>query len=262
MNVLCVYVTVTGVYEWNVEKSVVGLATLNNRLYVGYFRSTEIEVFDMKENKFNKLSSIQIPYLEDATDMTSCHGNQCIYVADLKKAIVIRVENENNIAGWSVNDKPHGLSVNSLHNVLVTCSYERTGKIKEFTTAGQLLREIKLQSDIVLPWHAIQLSTDQFVVCYNHRVSIVNDAGIVLHSYGGNPGSGSEQLNRPERLAARRGFIYVSDFWNNRIMLFNSKLFFIREILSNLSYQPNRMCFGEASGGIIAGSGTMHVYSS
>ena len=57
---------------------------------------------------------------------------------------------------------PQGLSVNSVYNLLVSCWY--VSKIKEFTTDTQLTREINLQSDIIHPWHTVELTTDQFVV--------------------------------------------------------------------------------------------------
>jgi hypothetical protein len=48
--------------------------------------------------------------------------------------------------------------------VLVT--FPREGKVVEFTTKGQRVREIKLDEDIVYPMHTIQLTTDQLFFGY------------------------------------------------------------------------------------------------
>ena len=254
MNVVlcfCVSVNLKKIHELKIERSdvVCGLTSLNYQLYVGYDECNEIDVFD---ETFNKLSSIKIPELGDVNDMTSCSRYQCIYIADSGEEVIHRVDNKNKITRWSVDDRPEGLSVNSSHNLLVTC--HDAGKVKEFTTDGQLLREIKLQQDIVYPRHTIQLTTDQFVVCHGwsneplNRVCIVNDAGKVLQSYGGKPESGNGQLNWPVRLAVMNGFIFVADRDNKRVLTLNSELTFIREILSNLSYYPWRIFIEEQTG--------------
>ena len=59
---------------------------------------------------------------------------------------------------------PHALSVNSVCNALVTCRV--VGKIKEFTTAGKLIRVISLQSDVVNPWHTVELTRGKYIVCH------------------------------------------------------------------------------------------------
>ena len=72
-----------------------------------------------------------------------------------------------NVTRWPVNDVADGLSVTDTHSVLVTCSDVQ--KIKEFTTRGQLLRQIELPQDVVSPWHTIQLSSGEFIVCHGNR---------------------------------------------------------------------------------------------
>ena len=64
---------------------------------------------------------------------------------------------------------PHGgLSItdprDAARSLLVACLDVR--KIKEFSSHGDLLRELTLRDDIVTPWRGIQLTTGQFVVCH------------------------------------------------------------------------------------------------
>ena len=125
-------------------------------------------------------------------------------------------------------------------------------KLKEFTTHGEQLREITLQPDIVNPWHAIQLSNSQFVVCHGdatdpvHRVCIVDTDGRVIQSYGGPKGSATVgQLNVPCHLAVdKNGFIFVADLNNRRVLLLSPTLSYVREIVSSdqLKWKPRRLC--------------------
>lgn len=245
--------------ECNVKRSVFGLTSLNDHLYVGYSGCNEVDVFDMKENNFNKMYSIRIPELNEVHDMTSCARFQYIYIADWENKVIHRVDNDNTTLRWCVNDSPEGLSVNPFYNVLVT--FANAGNINEFTNAGQLVREIKLQPDIVAPWSTIQLTTDQFVVCHGgtddplNRVCIVNDAGKILKSFGGSPGSGNQQLNYPVGLAVSNDSIFVVDHNNHRIVMLSSKLAFVSEVLSGLRYKPYGICIDSKTGRIFLNEG-------
>ena len=76
-----------------------------------------------------------------------------------------------------------------------------TNKLHEYTTRGELIREISLHDNIEHLYHAIELSTGQFVLCHGsalsplHRVCIVDTDGHVVTSYGTTRGSADGQLN-------------------------------------------------------------------
>jgi DNA-binding beta-propeller fold protein YncE len=238
------------------DKPVVGLTTLNNELYVRRQTSPYdekdnddiITIYDTQTYRVQRL--LKIPHLAAVEDMTSCKRHQCIYISDFTNKVVHRVENKNAITQWPVNDVPYGLSVNSVHNVIVTCHL--VGKIKEFTTDGKLIREIRLQADIVNPWHAVERITDQFIVCHGdlkdplHRVCIVNSNGRILQSYGGSRGSGSRQLNAPGRLSMN-GYTFVADLNNHRVLILSPNLTFSRTVVSDLRV-PLRLRFDEKTG--------------
>jgi DNA-binding beta-propeller fold protein YncE len=238
------------------DKPVMGLTTLNNELYVRrqtypYNEKDSDDIITLYSTEtYRVLLSLQIPRLGSVEDMTSCNRHQCIYLSDSKNEVVHRIENKYIISKWPVNDAPRGLSVNSVHNVLVTCWNMR--KINEFTTDGKLIREIRLQADIVHPRHTFELITDQFVVChgdYNdavHRVCIVNSNGCILQSYGGSPGSGSGQLIGPCRLSVN-GYIFVADLNNDRVLMLSPNLTFSRTVVSGLR-GPLRLRFDEQTG--------------
>ena len=133
--------------------------------------------------------------------------------------------------------------------MLVTCNVR---KVKEFTTDGKLRREISLDPSIVHPWHTVELTTGQLVVCHSkgrdtlHKVCIVDYKGRVLKSYGGSKGPGSGQLNTPARLAMN-GVIFVADLNNHRVLMLSPTLSLIREVVSGLRY-PLRIWFDDITG--------------
>ena len=235
------------IHSLNEDKPIAGLTTLNNELYV-YYEGKDITVYDTQTYSVQR--SLQIPRLGSVVDMTSCNRHQCIYISDWTNKVVHRVETKNIITQWPVNDVPNGLSVNSVHNVLVTCHL--VGKFKEFTTDGKLIREIQLQEDIVNPFHTFELITDQFVVCHGdnddpvHRVCIVNSKGCILQSYGGSKGSGSGQLNTPVRLSVN-GYIFVADLNNHRVLTLSPNLTYSHVVVSD-PRSPSRLWFDEQTG--------------
>ena len=135
---------------------------LSDELFVCYMKKPKISGYN--KDTFSLQRTGSVPGWGCVEDMASCQRHQCVYISDWKKKAVHRVDNNNQITQWSVDDEPFGLSVNSTFNVLVTC--HEVGKIKEFTTDCKLTREISLQSDITNPSQAIQLANYQVVVCH------------------------------------------------------------------------------------------------
>jgi len=130
----------------------------------------------------------------------------------------------------------------------VSCTEVR--KIKEFSTDGQLLHVLTLPQDVVSPWHAIQLSSGQFIVCHGnladplHRVCLIGSDGSVVKSFGGPEGSGSQQMNVPFHMAVDRNeFVFVADLNNRRVLLLSSQLTYVRDVVSReqLKWKPVRV---------------------
>lgn len=231
------------------NKPVLGLATLNSKLYV-FGGSDDMTLYNTETFSAVSQYCLTVPELSWVADVTSCSLYKCVYIAECcnNVRLIHRLNcDSNTLTSWHINDVPDGLSVNAAHNILVTC--DAPGKIKEFTTDGKLVQEIVLQSDIVHPRHAVQLTTNQFAVCHGkdkdplHRVCIVDATGRVKQAYGGSPGKGNGQLNGPRRLAFN-GFIFVADCNNDRVLMLSPTLGFVREVVSGLKH-PTRLCFDE-----------------
>jgi len=92
----------------------------------------------------------------------------------------------------------------------------------------------------VNPWHAIQLTSGQFVVCHGlfcdrvHRVCTVSaDGHEIVRSHGGQPGSNIGQCNLPSYLAVNNSeFVFVADEGNWRVTLLSPTLNYIRQVVS------------------------------
>ena len=94
----------------------------------------------------------------------------------------------------------------------------------------------------------VQLTTGQYVVTFRDRVCIVDNDGRVTRSYCGQCGSGVGQLTCvPRHLAVDEDsqFIFVADFFNDRVVVLSPTLEFVLYINERLS-RPRRLHFHHA----------------
>ena len=168
-----------------------------------------------------------------------------------KRQCIHRLDVQGAVTRWAVNDKPWGLSVNAAHNVLVTCGlYVR--KIKEFSSHGDLQRELTLPGDVISPCHTIQTRNGEFIVCHGRYGDAVHpvcklsaDGRHVIKSHRGQRGRDVGRYYWPPHLAADNNeFVFVLDFNNRRVTLLSPTLDYIREVVSrdDLKWWPYSMC--------------------
>jgi hypothetical protein len=223
------------------------MTSIDNRLFVLRSPSEQqILVYDAKT--FHQQQPLYVSCLGDdasGSGMASCVTNNCIYVSEWSKYTVCKIElsGKNKVLSWQVDRRPYGLSINSASNLLVAC--HGANKIQEYTSNGLLVREICLQPNDgkLCPYHAIQLSSGQFVIgCSNGRwppdtvydVVEVDTKGRVVASYTEQLHSVTQQkFNWPRRLSVvnKNRNILVADCWNSRIVILNrSASFCAREL--------------------------------
>jgi len=196
----------------------------------------QVEVYDVTTNRLQR--RLTVPNAHSFNDMTSCEHNRCVYIGDNYAERVHRLDVQGAVTQWAVNDSPVGLSVNAAHNVLVTCPEVR--KIKEFSSHGDLLRELTLPDDVIEPLHAIQTRSGQFIVCHSalddtvHRVCMISaDGRHIVHSHGGRPGSNTDQYDEPLHLAVDDNeLVFVSDCVNRRVTLLSPTLQYVGQVVS------------------------------
>jgi len=232
--------------------SVSGVTLLAGEIYLlrPKGRRDQVEVYDVVTYCLQR--RLTVPNARGVADMTSCEHNCSVYISDHTGKCVHRLGVQGAVTRWTVNDTPCGLSVNAAHNVIVTCRDVR--RVKEFSSRGDLLRELMLPVDVIHPYHAIQTRSGQFIVCYGdrddpvHRVCMMSDDGRhIVHSYGGQRGSDTDQSGWLVHLAFDDNeFVFVADFINRRVTLLSPTLEYVRQVVLGLHDQlkcrPFRLC--------------------
>ena len=206
----------------------------------------QVQVYDVIS--YRLLCHLTVPDYCSLADMTSCEHYRCVYIADLDGKCVHRLDAQGTFTRWTVNDKPRSLSVNAAHNVIVTCNKVR--KIKEFSSHGDLLRELTLPDDVIKPRHAIQTLSGQFIVCHGGRHNPVRrvcmmsaDGRHIVHSHGGQKGSDTDQYRVPIHLAVDDNeFAFVADRDNRRVTLLSPTLEYVSQVVSRdqLKSEPKK----------------------
>ena len=209
----------------------------------------QVEVYDVITHRLQRC--LTVPNSRSFIDMTSCEHYHCLYISDPVVKCVHRLDVGLQGAATQrpVNDVSFGISVNAAHNVIVTC--RRVRKIKEFSSHGDLVRELTLHDDVIHPRHTIQALSGQFIVCHGwaddpiNRVCMISaDGRHIVHSHGGHWGSATGQYNVPRHLAVDDSeFVYVTEFDNRRVTLLSPTLDYIRQVVSSdkLKWQPHRL---------------------
>ena len=246
------------------------MTSVDDELFVLLHReNNQVAVYSI--NDYQQLRHLNVPRYKTNgdSDMTSCVRHKCLYMSDPENRCIHRYDLRSpttlsakikRVVGsatskWSVAGEPRGLSVTPSCNLLVTC--DKPNKLVELSAdSGHGVREIALQSDIQDPWHSVQLSTGEFVVCHTedlNRVCVVGDDGKVTRSYGGQRGRDVGQLNMPCHLAVDKDsqFIFVADCGNNRVVLLSPTLEFVRYI-EGLS-DPCRLYFHQSTRRLFVG---------
>jgi len=250
--------TLTHVIPSQSRDGVSAVTSLGDDVFVGRHKSQQVEVYDVVTLTLRRHFTVcglgQWP-----SGLAACPINNCLYASDWYKNSVHRVElsGSNAVKKWSVASSPTGLSVNSEHNLIVAC--RNAYKLQEYTTHGSLVREIRLQAGVTRPYHAIQLSTGDYVVSqYKSQgdVSVVGVDGQVVRSYGLSQTSDVGQMKRPASLAVTKNDdILVADE-DNRILLINSSLGSIQELALSVDggiHWPWGLCLDESRGRLYIG---------
>jgi len=232
-------------------EDVYGVTSLGEEVYLLRAKESardQVEVYDVITYRLQRC--LTVPNARGFNDMTSCEHCLCLYIADPFVECIHRLDLQCNAQQWPVRDRPAGLSVNADHNLIVTCDEVR--KIKEFNPRGELVRDVILPRDVINPWHAIQLTSGQFIVCHGdsddpvRRVCKISPDGLhVVQSHGGHWGSDPGQYDVPGHLAVDDNeFVFVVHVINRRVTLLSPTLNYIRQVVSRdqLKGLPGRLC--------------------
>lgn len=232
-------------YHFKAKITITGLTVIDGMMYVTDEHCHSIEGYDSITFKFNSRDSVK--GLLDPRDIKGTKRD-CLYIFDLKSAyqpyeIFVYDLNLKEIKKrWSTGDNYGSLSVTHEGNAILTV--HNKNKLLEYTSDGQLLREITLSSTISNPLHSLKLTSGHLVVSYGQKsgTCIVNDKGVVspnrgicivdenggiLKSFGEENESWLKELSHSVCLAVdSSGSILVADKTNGRVLLLSSALEF------------------------------------
>ena len=241
--------------------SVSAVTSLGDDVFVARCYIQQVEVYDAVTLTLQR--RLTVPGLGAyLSGLAACPINICLYASEYWEDLVYRVElsGSNAVKKRSVAKCPAGLSVNRKHNLIVTCC--AANKLQEYTTHGSFVREICLQAGVARPWHAIQLSTGDYVVSHYMSpgvVSVVGVDGQVVSRYGLSQTSDVGRMKFPSSLAVTKNEdILVADQGNNRILSINSSLGSIQELALSVDggihvYTPEDLCLDESRGRLYIG---------
>jgi len=248
---VCVCTVASVVHTMPEGGPVGGVMTLGEEIYLLREKASgrdQVEVYDVITYRLQRC--LTVPNARGFEDMTSCEHCLCLYIGDYVVECIHRLDLQGNAQQWPVRDRPTRLSVNADHNLIVTCRKVR--KVKEFNPRGELVRDVILPRDVINPWHAIQLTSGEFIVCHGfigdavHRVCRISpDGRHVVQSHGGQPGSDTGQYDGPSHLAVDDNeFVFVVDAFNRRVTLLSATLNYIRQVVScdQLKGEPWCLC--------------------
>jgi len=245
------------------DSDVLGVTSVDDELFLLLDQDhQQVAVYSIVD--YQLLRHLNVPELKQSvhSDMTSCVRHKCLYMSDRDSCIHSYDLASSATCKWQVRYKCCGLSVTPSCNLLVTCQCrDEPSKLVELSTeSGQCVREIELPSDIAYPWHGVQLTAGQFVVCHGlegvsyHRVCVVGDDGKVARSYGGQQGSDVGQLNCPCHLAVDKDaqFTFVADYGNDGVVFLSPTLELIRHVNEELS-NARQLYFHQATKRLFVG---------
>jgi len=245
------------------------VTSLGDEVFVAHQKSQQVEVYDAVTLTLQRHIAVHgLGFLQSLRGrlglgwpygLVACPKNNCLYASSTDDNIHrVELSGSNAVKKWSAASGPAGLSVNIAHNLVVACL--GANKLQEYTTHGFLVREICLQSGVANPYHAIQLSTGDYVVSQWKLpgvVSVVGVDGQVIHSYGQSQTSDVGQMEYPSSLAVTKNDdILVADGIKYRILSINRSTGCVQELALSVDggiQVPQGLCLDESRGRLYVG---------
>ena len=131
--------------------------------------------------------------------------------------------------------RPYGLSFNSLGEMYVAESSTQHGQVAVFDSSDKRISAIGSMGDgpgqFQYPFYIATDSNDNIYVTSKHKLQNFNRNGEFVKSVGsGSGGSKPGEFHLPRGVKVHQNRVYVCDFHNSRILVFDLELLFITSI--------------------------------
>ena len=150
----------------NAAKKNVKVAWLDNRIYVACNHSRRlIALSDQKPFDHLKTEVIDLSRIKGTRDMTACRTNNIIYISGHNAELWKIQMPDKIITKTKVDGTPWNIFVMSSGELLATVEGESRNRLEIYSRMNfNLQQSIPLPDEIQHAWHAVQLSTGNFVV--------------------------------------------------------------------------------------------------
>lgn len=236
-------------------EEVKGVTKLRNEVYalcrsISPSSPNVIRVFEDR-NLFRLQKEIDLKDIKDPEDIGSSERENVLYVTDLGMKCVWKITREADdypaIRKWSNSDLrwPYTLSVTNDGQLLMLSGGNPVSCLGIYGSDGELRHSIQLPTEIRTPLHAVQTSTQNFIIAHRRReegeegdeVEETNERDKDIWSVSEVSRNGqlvirrlisegqTQQLNNPCYISLDSGDrVFVADTMNNRVILLNSDL--------------------------------------
>ena len=244
---------------------------LNRNIYLVVQSSNVIKVY-LADKPFTIQNDIVVKEMIGPMDIVACSTYKCCYVADTFGIWRVKIytpteqkeQLQQNIIRWLKNQTLLSLSIASNGNLLAT----QAESLNMYNCNGEPVYEIPLTKDNIKGViHATETSTGTLIVCQTDRkdakrqlISEITRDGQFLRSYGGT----REDVYGP-RYAVQdfdRDRLFVSDYFNHRVLLFDGKLRLQRVLVEDDDDWFQNLCYSKESSLLLISSayGVVEVY--
>jgi len=174
------------------------------------------------------------------------------------------------VVEWPVSHgSPDGVSISPSGNVVITI--RDSGQLVILGPTGQVVKQVKLPSELVFPRHAIQLpgTSGQYLLCHGwggsaHGICLVDGSGHITKSAAGPRDGARDGTARPKSFTPTHlavdghGNVLVAEFTGCVVQQYSRQLQYIGDVVINDDgggslHQPFRLCVDQASGRLYVG---------
>lgn len=210
-----------------------GMAVFYNDVFIVYSSSPVVCIYDACTHRCKTQLTLEgFVCVVDFRDCVNVAGD--IYIMNGITREILQIDPNRNFKKWSTGNDSSLLSVSAESTIVVTCSETRA--LREYSTQGKLIQEIKLCSKVLHPDHAIKLGNGHFVV--SHRsCSDTDDVVFMVNNFGGITKSfwdDSRLIMLPTRLAVNENgdILLFRNVYGSEVVLLNPELEFKRQLVA------------------------------